>query len=115
MKIKLIEKIESIFDQIQLIENELNEKKVNFDSIEKMDKLELGTKVLKLQQLNTELFNSVDIFTDVLEGNMSELSDDLQNYITQIKELRSPISSEDSEDVKKFKELIKTFKNDKNL
>jgi uncharacterized protein YlzI (FlbEa/FlbD family) len=115
MKNKLIEKIESIYKEIQTIENELDSKKLQLDSIEKLDRLEFGAKVLKIQQLNTELFTSLDIFLSLAEGKIDELDTKVAEYFNQVNSLKQPIQDSDSEDVKKLKEVINSLKDEKNL
>lgn len=108
MKNKLIEKISSIYNQIDALDKELNSIQFS-ENVDRTDKFTVGNKVLFLQELNIKLFSTIDLFLE-LEGTTEELSKEIGNYYNTVNELRKPISPQDPEDVKKIKEFINNYK-----
>ena len=109
MKTKLIERINSIYKQIQASEEQLK-KDLEAENIDRVNKLNLGTRGLKLQELNISLFNTIDIYLNVAEGCMCDFSDELNNYYSLYQDLLKPSSETDSEEIKKIKEAINSYK-----
>jgi uncharacterized protein YutE (UPF0331/DUF86 family) len=117
MKTKLIDKINVLYDKIKSIETELSDVVKDQDklkNVERFDKIMLGTKVFELQKLNNELFNSIEIFFDVAEGTLDELSEEVKSYYLMVEELKKPTSETDPEEIKKIKQMINTYKQNGN-
>lgn len=113
MKNKMIEKISSSFSKIQELEISIGkELKIEKDR-NPLEKIEVGSKIIELQRLNTQLFSDIDTFIDIMEGTIDELPNELKSYYKQVVEFNLPISEEDSQEIKKFKELIQKGKNGK--
>jgi len=110
MKNKLLDKISSIYTQIETLEKELNGVQFS-ESVDRTNKLNVGTKVLMLQELNVKLFTNIEVFLD-LDGTVDELPEDVKRYYLMVEELRKPISDSDTEEIKKVKEFINNYKKD---
>lgn len=110
MKNKLLDKISSIHTQIEALEKELNSVQFS-DNVDRTNKLNVGTKVLMLQELNVKLFTNIEVFLD-LDGTVDELPEDVKRYYLMVEELRKPISDSDTEEIKKVKEFINNYKKD---
>jgi len=110
MKNKLLDKISSIHTQIEALEKELNSVQFS-DNVDRTNKLNVGTKVLMLQELNVKLFTNIEVFLD-LDGTVDELPEDVKSYYLMVEELRKPISDSDTEEIKKVKEFINNYKKD---
>lgn len=110
MKNKLLDKISSIHTQIEDLEKELNGVQFS-DNVDRTNKLNVGTKVLMLQELNVKLFTNIEVFLD-LDGTVDELPEDVKRYYLMVEELRKPISNSDTEEIKKVKEFINNYKKD---
>ena len=110
MKNKLLDKISSIHTQIESLEKELNGVQFS-DNVDRTNKLNVGTKVLMLQELNVKLFTNIEVFLD-LDGTVDELPEDVKRYYLMVEELRKPISDSDTEEIKKVKEFINNYKKD---
>lgn len=110
MKNKLLDKISSIHTQIEALEKELNSVQFS-DNVDRTNKLNVGTKVLMLQELNVKLFTNIEVFLD-LDGTVDELPEDVKRYYLMVEELRKPISNSDTEEIKKVKEFINNYKKD---
>lgn len=108
MKNKLLYKISSIHTQIDALEKELNIVQFS-DNVDRTNKLNVGTKVLMVQELNVKLFSTIELFLE-LGGRVDELPEDVKSYYLMVEELRKPISDTDTEDVKKIKEFINNYK-----
>jgi len=107
---KLISKISSIHNQIEALEKELSSVQFS-DTVDRTNKLTVGSKVLMVQELNVKLFAAIELFLE-LEGNIDDLPKDVRNYYLMVEELRKPISDTDTEDVKKIKQFINNYKKD---
>lgn len=112
MKTKLIEKISSIYTQIVASEKELNSTLPGSDNVDRANKINLGLKVIKLQELNISLFNTIDIFLEVASGSLDELPSEINTYYSLVKEVQKPSSVTDSDEIKKIKEFINNYKKD---
>lgn len=108
MKNKLLYKISSIHTQIDALEKELNIVQFS-DNVDRTNKLNVGTKVLMVQELNVKLFSTIELFLE-LGGRVDELPEDVKSYYLMVEELRKPISDTDTEDIKKIKEFINNYK-----
>lgn len=108
MKNKLLDKISSIHTQIEALEKELNSVQFS-DNVDRTNKLNVGTKVLMVQELNVKLFSTIELFLE-LGGRVDELPEDVKSYYLMVEELRKPISDTDTEDIKKIKEFINNYK-----
>lgn len=108
MKNKLLDKISSIHTQIDALEKELNIVQFS-DNVDRTNKLNVGTKVLMVQELNVKLFSTIELFLE-LGGRVDELPEDVKSYYLMVEELRKPISDTDTEDIKKIKEFINNYK-----
>lgn len=104
MKIKLIDKINIIFSQIEDIDKQLT-----IDSKNNIDKSiipEMSQKLFKSMELNGRLFSLIDIFIE--EFSVDELPDNIKSYYEFAENLKKEVQDTDSEDIKKLKELIKS-------
>lgn len=110
MKNKLIDKISSIYTQIETLEKELSGIQFS-ESVDRTNKLNIGSKVLMVQELNIKLFSTIDLFLE-LEGDVSELPTNVKDYYLMVEELKKPISDTDADDIKKIKEFINNYKKD---
>lgn len=110
-KNKIIEKINTSYQEILSIHKELNEgySKVNPNELE--DRLSLGTKMLLLSELNIKLDIYVEVLTNVLQGTLQELPTDVVSFYEELQSLKRPPQEQDSEQVKAIKEMIKSYKN----
>lgn len=113
MKDKLLNKISSIHSQIDALEKELNGVQLS-DDVDRTNKLNIGTKVITLQELSVKLFTNIEVFLD-LGGSLNELPEDIKRFYLMVEELRKPLSDSDSEDVKKIKEFINSYKKENEL
>lgn len=109
MKTKILDKIGSIHTQIEALEKELNGSIPISDNVDRTDKLNIGSKILLLQDLNTKLFTNIEIFLE-LEGTVEELPEGAKNYYLTIEELKKPASDTDTDEIKKIKEFINNYK-----
>lgn len=112
MKNKLIEKINSVYLQIETSEKELQKSLSNAEALDKVNQLNLGVRGLKAQELNIELFKLIEIFLDIAEGTLEELPENVRNYYTLFKELQTPTTQDNEEGIKQLKEMINSFKTD---
>ena len=110
MKNKLIDKISLIYTQIEATEKDINTSFSKTDVVNKTDKLSIGVKVLKLQELNTEFFSTLDIFLNMADGTLDELPENPRKYYEQVEEMKKPVSETDPEEIKKLKEMINSYK-----
>lgn len=111
MKTKLIEKINSSFLKIMTLEKELNKIYRVDKEVDKSQKIELGSIVLNMQQANTEFFTTIDLFLEFTDGSLKDISKEAEEYYNKAIELKKPISEQDVEEIKKFKEYINSIKN----
>lgn len=111
MKNKLLDKISSIYTQIGVLEKELNVPSLFSENVDRANKIEIGSKVLHLQELNIKLFSSIELFLD-LEGTVDELPEEVKKYYLLSEELKKPLSDTDTEELKKIKEFINNYKKD---
>ena len=110
LKNELIKEMVSNLEIIKSNESELSA--IDLTSAqEKAAKLELGTKVLKLQELSIGLLKSIEIFLNVLRGTIEELPKDLKEWYSLYLELKNPTQTSDNEDVRKLKDYINSIKN----
>jgi len=109
MKNKLLDKISSIHTQIEALDKDLASIQVS-ESVDRTNKLTIGSKVLMLQELNTKLFLTIEMFLD-LDGTVDELPKVVKEYYLMVEELRKPVSNTDSDEIKKIKEFINNYKN----
>lgn len=111
MKNKLIDKISSIHSQIEVLEKELNGSFPVSGDVDRTNKIELGSKVMLLQELNVKLFTTIELFFE-LEGTVDELPEGAKEYYLLVEELKKPLSETDTDEVKKLKEFINNYKKD---
>lgn len=109
---KLIEKINSVYLQIETSEKELQKSLSNAEALDKVNQLNLGVRGLKAQELNIELFKLIEIFLDIADGSLEELPESVKNYYNLFKELQTPSKEQDEDGVKQLKEMINSFKKD---
>jgi hypothetical protein len=109
MKTKLIERITSVYNQIKTSEQEI-QKDLKTENVDRVNKLQIGSKGLKLQELNLEFFNTLDIFLNVADGCLCDLSTEINDYYNLLTELKKPVSDVDSDEIRKIKEMINSYK-----
>lgn len=115
MKSKVIAKITSTFADIKSLENELSGLfKSNNQNVDRSTKLDFGSRVLRIQALNKQLFDQIELFLDLELGVLDDLPQEISGYYSTVLELGKPVSEQDSEDIKKFKEFINNYKNTDN-
>ena len=110
MKNKLLDKISFIHTQIEALNKELASIQFS-ESVDRTNKLAIGSKVLFMQELNVKLFSTIEIFLD-LGGTVEELPEGAKEYYLKVEELRKPVTDTDTEEVKKIKEFINNYKNE---
>jgi len=108
-KSKFIEEINTTYFKLSPIEEKL--KSVNLNIEDKSKKIEIGGLVLSYQTLISELFTSINLFLKLGIGELSDLDSKISSFYKEAQELKSPVSDEDNEDVKKFKEYLNSIKN----
>ncbi len=108
MKNKLIDKISSVHTQIETLEKELNKSFPISDNVDRTNKIEIGSKVILLQELNVKLFTTIELFLEI-GGTIEELPDGPREYYLLIEELKKPASDTDTEEVKKIKDFINNY------
>ena len=64
MKNNLIDKISSVHSQIETLEKELNGSFPISDKVDRTNKIEIGSKVILLQELNVKLFTTIELFLE---------------------------------------------------
>ena len=108
MKNNLIDKISSVHSQIETLEKELNGSFPISDNVDRTNKIEIGSKVVLLQELNVKLFTTIELFLEI-GGTIEELPDGPKEYYLLIEELKKPASDTDTEEVKKIKDFINNY------
>lgn len=103
---ELISSVEEKFKQIEQLEQSLRASYANLKNPSKSDKLSIGSNVMKLNQLNTEIVSTIDMYLNYMEGSLDNFSKVVSDYYSAIKELQKPIEEIENEDLRKFKELI---------
>jgi len=111
MKNSFIEIIEDLFIKIQDTHAEINDSYKKLDVKDKSNQLSLGVKMLNLNELSLKFHYTVELFLNVLQGTMEELPEGIQKFFEEMEELKKPAADTDSEDVKKVKEMLNSFKN----
>ena len=114
MKTKLIDKMNATYTKLKSLEQEVATSFKGAKDLERFEKISIGAKVVNLQTINTELFNLIDVFLDVAEGTIDELPEEIKTYYLTVQELKKPVSDADTEEIKKFKEIINTYKQNGN-
>jgi hypothetical protein len=64
--------------------------------------------------LHKQLVDQIELFLDLELGVLDDLPQEVSGYYTTTIELSKPVADTDTEDVKKFKEFINTYKNTDN-
>lgn len=110
MKNKLADKISSIHAQIEALEKELTSGISTSEKVDRTDKLNLGSKMFMLQELNAKLFTYIEIFLET-GSTIDEIPEPAKSYYFTVEELKKPVSETDTEEFKKIKEFINNYKN----
>lgn len=108
MKNNLIDKISSVHSQIETLEKELNGSFPISDNVDRTNKIEIGSKVILLQELNVKFFITIELFLEI-GGTVEELPDRPKEYYLLVEELKKPASDTDTEEVKKIKDFINNY------
>lgn len=108
-KTKLIDKINNLFKEIDAIQVDL-QNSLKQTTTDKQSVLTIGTKGETLRGLLNQFFNSIDILLTVLEGDLTELSGEVQTFYDQYTTLSKPLSEEDSPELKELKSQLMSMK-----
>lgn len=104
MKTKLIDKINTIFSQIEDIDKQLTIGSKN--GIDKSIVPEMSTKLYKSLELNGRLFALIELFIE--EYTLTELPEVIQKYYEFAETIKKEVSDSDSDEMKQLKQIIKS-------
>lgn len=98
-KNKFIEKIDSLYKAIDVIQLQLTEPKNNT----KEQVLVIGSKVIELQNMVYKLIEDVNTFFSIFDGKLEELPEAIQIFYSTYNELKLT----EPEEITKIKEQLK--------
>jgi len=107
---KLIEKISSIHNQIEMLQTTLSSNLPISDKVDRTNKLNLGSMMLELYGLNLQFLSLVELLFDN-GGSLNDIPKEPLEYYNAIQELKKPVSDTDAEEIKNIKNYINTYKN----
>lgn len=110
MNSKLVEKISSIHNQIEMLQATLTSNLPISDKVDRTNKLNLGSMMLELYGLGLQFLTTVELFVEN-GGDLQDIPKEPLEYYNAVQELKKPISDTDTEEIKNIKNYINNYKN----
>lgn len=110
---KLLESINSTFQEIKNLEKEISETfPKNVDHKDKSVVLFFGQKAKKLEELVFSFLNKMEVYLDLDEYDVSNISQEIKEYYYQALEIKKQIKNLSKEDLEELQKQLNINKNE---